>query len=1140
MPTRAILLHTLLVVLFQTAMADPEVGKSEVPDWVEELEIEEFASDRSGEFQLGVAYLLSDRQIRKSSDGYDYYERLAYKVIDRLGLENSATIAQSFDPTNQTLSFNFVRVIRNGEIIDRLADAEITLLRQEEGLNSSLIDGNITALIQLDDVRVGDLIDYSFGGTVVSRLWPNDLFESASVGWFMPVAQMRFKLIVPEDLEVTARGVSTDTQPRVTQSNGWKSFELHTRDPDPIRIEQNVPEDWTPYGFIVFSTMDSWSDIVDWALPLFEVDDPLPPEYIVQLDSIADTYPRRQDRTIHALRLVQEDIRYLGLEVGLGSHVPRPPAVTIERGYGDCKDKSVLLISALTYLGIDAFPALASATGGKSLPQVPPTIDAFNHVIVGINIGDQKYWVDPTLSHQGGSLETLAPLGYGYVLPIRRGQSQLVELEIPLADSPTTEIVETFEFPEAGNVGLGVTAEYTYRNVAADLTRLMLTISGRDNLTRSFLDYYAANYKGLTESRPLTIADDIDANVLIFRAEYEMDSRTFRDSDYGNKLPVHATAVRDLLPRQVEAERVAPLRLPYGTNARHIVRIVIPGRKMFLPESKSKSVAGVSYAQDFRDDGEAFEIEFTLAVSEEVAEPDSIRSVTDLADEIAEDSEMYVNVSRAVPSLSRQLELTTPLDRETESAIMLVLAQIARKEHVQALTSLNTLVGANEEPTKVRGYLQLLRAMVLVQLGRQRAAMEPFDEAFELYEPTEPDGYFRYIGILAGEREDARVVQMITRLLEHHPAAVDNFNTDWVSRFARNLRQSELTTENDTLVVAIARALHETQAKKLDDFRWIFVPATEILSRKGDVSEASEYLPYVKDPEVLAKLLSNRETKVIWDAIEDDAGAGLSNAISRYVSDTRDAARAAPDDFDSLTRHLEALRMAGQFQEAVDFADPVIQKWPQIEAVGEDAYWFVNEYAYTLSYGGFPERAHALMDRLVAMGIAENSPLISMAINRAQLLLHWGDFEAVLQAIDEIESLGSSVASDYGWMWIYEAKACALHQLNRTEEAKTIVTDSIMPIAGENPAAHTKTLLCLDEMDEAADIIIGRLKDDAKRGNVILSFIEVADPKAMPPFLAELRDRADQVRARPKVREEFDKVGRVVAMNGTSTYWGIF
>ena len=1135
---RVLCLLAILFVGSGAALAEPEAGLADVPDWVSTHALSDFAGDRDGQFQQGIAYLLSDRQVRKADSGYEYFSRQAYRVVDRTGLESAATIAQLFDPTSETLDFNFVRVLRDGETTDRLPDTEITILRQEERLGSNTIDGNLTAVIQLEDIRVGDVVEYAFSGTVEYPLWPDDFFDVVPVEWHVPMAAMHYRLTVPATADITSYSVATDMQPTVSVENGWRTFELHIHDADPVRLEQSVPGDWFQSGFIVFSTMESWSEIVDWALPLFSINEPLPPDFTKRLDDIADAYPDPKERILQVLRLVQEDIRYLGIQVGLGSYIPRPPAVTLESGYGDCKDKSVLLVAALDHLGIAAEPALASLARGEALPRLPPMITGFDHVIVKIVVGDQTFWVDPTLSHQGGNLDGAAPLNYGFVLPVRQGQSQLVRTPAPVPDSPLHHIAETFELPENEEVGLRLSVEYFYRGSSADFVRLLLASTGQDQLSRQFFDYYSAVYPGLTESHPLEITDDREANVVVYRATYQIDADVFDDGELGSKLPVVASAVGNVLPRSVEADRTAPLALPYGTNARHIVRIETPGRMMILPESTSESTAGIDYARTFTSDGEAFEIDFTLVVSERIAEPLLIGAVTDLGDTVALEAEFHVFPDKAEATLARQIDLPEPVDAETDKAFMVFRSHVVKRDHIEALTSLNELLQANTEPTRLRGYLQLQRAFLLDHLGREREALAPYDEALSLFDLADAGAYFRYISALGRTENHDRAAKTFTLMLEKHPAAASEVSDGWISFMASELKRAAMDAEADELFVSLARALHEHPPENLGRLRNAFGVAILVLSKRGEVSEAERYLEHMPDPAFIAELLSDRETKAVWRALERKWGRDLSKAVPAYIAATRESARAAPSDYEALRLHLEALQMAG-LDDALAYGKAYIEDWARIEAVGGDAYWFVNEYAYALSRAGKPEEAFALLRRLEDLGIRENN-LVPMASNHISLLTQWGEFDTALTAIAELEALGSDLTDDYGWMWVYSAKACSLHQLARTEEAEKVLVESIMPIADKNGSAYTRALLCLDRVDEAAASIIDRLQDEETRHRVISSFIESTTPASAPPFVKELLARKREVHARPDVQKAFKKVGRVVSTGTTQVYWGSY
>lgn len=91
-------------------------------------------------------------------------------------------------------------------------------------------------------------------------------------------------------------------------------------------------------------------------------------------------------RMLAALRFVQGQIRYLGVEIGAGSHAPSAPAVVLQRRFGDCKDKSLLAVTMLRSLGIDAEPALVNTNARRGIAGWLATPSAFDHVIARAHV----------------------------------------------------------------------------------------------------------------------------------------------------------------------------------------------------------------------------------------------------------------------------------------------------------------------------------------------------------------------------------------------------------------------------------------------------------------------------------------------------------------------------------------------------------------------------------------------------------------------------------------------------------------------------------------------------------------------------------------------------------------------------------
>lgn len=111
--------------------------------------------------------------------------------------------------------------------------------------------------------------------------------------------------------------------------------------------------------------------------------------------------------TLEALAgMVQREVRYVAVEVGIGGYRPSPPAETFERRWGDCKDKALLLIDLLAEVGIPAHPALVLLADGDRVDADFPAPGQFNHLIVAV----------PTTAVTVGAADAVAG-GYLFVDP---------------------------------------------------------------------------------------------------------------------------------------------------------------------------------------------------------------------------------------------------------------------------------------------------------------------------------------------------------------------------------------------------------------------------------------------------------------------------------------------------------------------------------------------------------------------------------------------------------------------------------------------------------------------------------------------------------------------------------------------------
>lgn len=145
---------------------------------------------------------------------------------------------------------------------------------------------------------------------------------------------------------------------------------------------------------------------------------PPPPEAVrAKARELVAGIDGRRARLAALLKFASRDVRYVAVEVGIGGYRPAPPGEVLDRRWGDCKDKAVLLVALLAEAGIEAWPALILSAADDRIDSAFPTPTQFNHVIVAVRadgvaaaddpVAGGYLFVDPTPTQ--GTLHWLHP-----------------------------------------------------------------------------------------------------------------------------------------------------------------------------------------------------------------------------------------------------------------------------------------------------------------------------------------------------------------------------------------------------------------------------------------------------------------------------------------------------------------------------------------------------------------------------------------------------------------------------------------------------------------------------------------------------------------------------------------------------------
>lgn len=520
-------------------------------------------------------YWLYDVQ-RDHRGGHELtYVDAAFEVRAASLLGEAGRVQIGFFPDFQKLTIHRVEIRRDGKWTSRLDPARVSLARREGQFEQDLANGAVTALLVLDDVRVGDVIRfaYSYDGG-------NPMLAGQDTDWFHvtdrnPVLDLRSRALYAPGTRLATHLERTTQRPTIENRADAVEVKYRANGAAATVDAGDYPRWYETFPAFQVGPERRWADVVTWALPLYpDVTGPLPADLearIAQWRKIPDP----ATRLTAALRVVQDEVRYFGIEMGETTHRPHPPSETWTRRFGDCKDKAYLLATVLKRLDIAAAPALVSTGNGKALANYLPGADAFDHVIVRARLGDATVWVDPTMSQQGGDPRRFDMSDLGVALPIESGIVALEPITTPANVENGVESVERYE-ADANGDALTFTVDTTYRGASADGARQGLVNERAEDLSRRYLEYYGKRYRRITADGLPRVEDDRTANVVRVHERYRIAS-PFEDGGSGVRtLDGFAEAMSDptALPKTMDHD--GPLRVGRPGRFRHEVHVTTP------------------------------------------------------------------------------------------------------------------------------------------------------------------------------------------------------------------------------------------------------------------------------------------------------------------------------------------------------------------------------------------------------------------------------------------------------------------------------------------------------------------------------------------------------------------------------------
>lgn len=592
-----------LFLILPSLVAAAGYAVAPVPDWVRERPLPPLP--RQVPEGAALQALLHDRQVRLGDVPVSYYRNVR-RALEPAGVAAVSEISIDFNPAYQALQLHRVVLSRGGQRRDITATVPVRLVQREEELDQGIQDGIVTALISPEDVAVGDILDISYSVSGSNPIFGGRHFGFVWLDAGIPVQELTLRLVEAPGRPLRLRAHAAPVPLTRQVVAGRTEHHLRLRDLPAVDPEADAPSWRNGINWLEYSEYGSWQDVVAWGLALYDIPEATGPAFEAVYARLAAEARDPADFVARALRYTQETIRYLGLEFGEGSHRPNAPEAVIARKFGDCKDKSLLLVRLLRRHGLDAAPALVATGYREGVASALPGPGVFDHVITRVVLDGRTYWLDGTRLYQGGRVDRIGLVDYGHALVLAPGQAAPVRMypEFPLLLSSAIE--EHYHADDfSGPVRFVVVSRY--EGNAAESQRYQLRSTARAALQDKLLDYYAQFHDGITVAAPLEVRDDVDANVVTVTETYRIPDFWRRE---GGMLShrVMLLAFHGLIDTPRELNRQSPLLLsqPRYVSSRTYVHYPTDVKMKLEPHPVRIDAPGFSYSYMDRYDGNTF------------------------------------------------------------------------------------------------------------------------------------------------------------------------------------------------------------------------------------------------------------------------------------------------------------------------------------------------------------------------------------------------------------------------------------------------------------------------------------------------------------------------------------------------------
>ena len=544
-----------------------------------------------------------------------YTTHQVVKIFTERGIQKYGDIAIPYQPAAQNIGVNIARTIAADGTVLQPPNEAFNDVTPPGLLSQNLYSDAMWRVISMVGLAPGVCIEYQV--TLEDKVPGGETWITGGYNFQATEATLEtsFVLQMPESWPVQWQ-VANDPRPQnpdiLHTENDTVIYIWKYGETPALTLEGGMPHLNDIVPRLRYSSIKEWDSVYTWYKDLAKGRYTPDADIAAKVQQLTDNL-MTEDAKIRAIyHFVATNIRYVGIELGQSAYQPSPATEVFQMQYGDCKDKTTLLISMLDLAGIKAYPVLLSVAPYERVDTTLPSLSQFNHMVTAIPTGPDTYiWLDPTST----------TCSYGDIPYNTQGRTGF------LISDTHGEFVETPVYPPESN-RLVSTTELTLDNDGSVQGTLYIQTNGQYNLnTRWAYQQIHPNALKTTLATELshqfpgiqvTWSDISDLNDLNVPVTINLG---FLVENYGTwvgndvLLPLPIDEFADYAETFANEQRTYSLDLGYPMQIEKAIRIQIPdGWAATLPKDIHHIIENAELTRQYKQVGNVitYQLVFTL------------------------------------------------------------------------------------------------------------------------------------------------------------------------------------------------------------------------------------------------------------------------------------------------------------------------------------------------------------------------------------------------------------------------------------------------------------------------------------------------------------------------------------------------